>query len=121
MNQKDQSYQVQSIRSQYVKQENGKLEELKKLDRRVRRPAEVFAWSFGTVAALVLGAGMSLIMTDLGQTLGLTESLLPGLVLGLLGLGMAVVNYPVYRSVLKARRKKFAPAILSLSDALMEA
>lgn len=120
MNQKDQNYQVRSIRSQYVERETGALEELKALDKRVKRPATVFTWSFGTVAALILGAGMSLIMTGLGDTLGLADSMVPGLVTGLVGLAMAVVNHPIYRRILQARRKKFAPEILALSDTLLE-
>lgn len=119
MNRNDQEYLVQKIRTQYTETEHTELDELKALDKRVKTPANRFAWIFGTLAALVMGSGMSLVMTDLGQTLGLEAALVPGILIGLAGLAMAIINYPIYKAFLAARRKKYADRILTLSEKLM--
>ncbi len=119
MERSEQEYLVQKIRTQYTEKQHSELDELKALDKRVRRPAAVFAYSFGTVAALVMGSGMSLIMTDIGGTIGLADPRLPGLVLGVAGLAMAVANYPVYQRLLGRRRQKYAQQIIALSDRIV--
>ena len=121
MNINDRDFLVQKIRTQYVEKEHTQLDELKALDSKVRKPANVFAYVFGSLSAIVMGTGMSLIMTDIGTQLGMTETMLPGIVIGVIGMVMAIVNYPVYKRILASRKKKYAPAILDLSDRLMEA
>lgn len=116
MNRNDQEYLVQKIRTQYTEKEHTELEELKALDRKVKTPANIFAYIFGAISALVMGTGMSLVMTDIGATLGLNEPMLPGIVIGIVGILMAIVNLPLYKGILGARRKKNADKIISLSD-----
>ncbi len=116
MNQNDQEFLVQKIRTQYTEKEHSGLDELKRLDARVKRPANIFAWAFGTVGAMVMGAGMSLVMTDLGSTLGIAQPMVPGVAVGIVGMVMALVNYPIYKGILNARRKKYASQIITLSD-----
>lgn len=111
--------EVEAIRKKYVAQPESKLDELKRLDRKVGKPARVFGYVFGALAAIVMGAGMSLVMTDIGAILGMTETMVPGIAIGLVGMLMAIVNYPISRSMLKARRKKFSGKIMELSDSLM--
>lgn len=120
MNKNDREFLVQKIRTQYVEKEHTQLDELKALDSKVRKPANVFAYVFGSLSAVVMGTGMSLIMTDIGTQLGMTETMLPGIVIGVIGMVMAIVNYPVYKRILASRKKKYAAAILDLSDRLME-
>lgn len=119
MNANDQKFIVQKIRTQYTGKESGQLDELKKLDRKVKRPANLFACIFGTLSALIMGFGMSLIMTDFGEFLHLSNSLVPGVIIGCVGLCMAVTNYPIFRGILTARRKKYASRIVTLSDRIM--
>ncbi len=118
MSNKDQQYLVQKIRNRYVEQEPTDLDTLKELDRKVRRPADVFAYIFGSVAALIMGAGMSLIMTDISEFIGMEEPLAYGLVIGIVGMLLALANYPIYNGILGARRKKYADKIIALSDKL---
>ena len=120
MNHTDQEFLVQKIRTQYTEKEHTRLDELKALDRKVKKPATVLAWVFGTVSAIIMGSGMSLVMTDLGETLGMAEAMIPGIAIGLVGMVLAIVNYPLYKGVLNARRKKFADKIIALSDELMK-
>ncbi len=119
MNQNDQEFIVQKIRTQYTEKESTQLDALKELDAKVKRPATVFAWIFGAVSALVMGAGMSLVMTDIGSIVGIENSMLPGIVVGVVGMALAIVNYPIYKKLLAGRRKKYAGQIIALSDQLM--
>lgn len=119
MNKNEQEYLVEKIRTQYTERQHTELDALKALDRKVKAPANTFAWIFGALSALVMGAGMSLIMTDIGQTVGVAEPMVPGLILGVVGMAMAIVNYPIHKGILNGRRKKYAPEIISLSDSLM--
>lgn len=119
MNHNDQEFIVQKIRTQYTEKQHTELEALKKLDARVKRPANVFAYTFGTIGAVVMGAGMSLVMTDIGSYIGMEETMIPGIAVGIAGMAMALVNYPIHKGILNARKKKYAGQILELSEKLM--
>ena len=120
MNKNDQEFLVQKIRTQYTEKEHSQLDALKELDTKVKRPANVFAYVFGSISAIIMGSGMSLVMTDIGTQLGMTETLVPGIVIGVIGMVMAIVNYPMYKKILASRRKKYADKIIALSDELMK-
>lgn len=111
---------VSNIRSQYIAREPSKVDDLKKLDRKVKRPAKIFGYAFGTVGALVMGSGMSLMMTEIGETLGLSGDLnLPAVAIGVVGMAMAAVNYPIYRKILNGRKQRFSAEVLKLSNEIM--
>ena len=120
MNRNDQEYLVRKIRTEYTEKGHSELDELRELDAKVKRPANAFAYTFGSIAAIIMGAGMSLVMTDIGSTLGLESTMTPGIIIGIIGMVMAIVNYPVYKKMLTARRKKFAGKIIELSDKIMK-
>ena len=120
MNKNDQEFIVQPIRTQYTATEHTQLDELKKLDKEVKRPANVFAYIFGSIAAIIMGSGMSLVMTDIGASIGMEETMVPGIVIGVVGMLMAIINYPMYKKILGSRRKKYADRIVALSDAIMK-
>lgn len=119
MNKNDQEFLVQKIRTQYAEKEHTELDDLKKLDAKVKRPANVFAYIFGCVGAIVMGSGMSLVMTDIGSAIGLENAMAPGIVIGIIGMLMAIVNYPIYKGILTSRRNKYAAQIMELSDKIM--
>ena len=119
MNRNDQEFIVQKIRTQYTEKESTELDELKALDAKVKRPANGFAYIFGSISAIVMGAGMSLVMTDIGAIVGIQNPMVPGIVIGVAGMVMAILNYPIYKRILGARRKKYAEKIIALSDKLM--
>ena len=121
MNKNDQEFLIQKIRTQYTEKEHTQLDELKALDRKVKKPVNVFAFTFGTVSAIIMGAGMSLVMTDIGSMLGMAEAMIPGIAIGVVGLALAILNYPMYKALLTSRRKKYAHKIIALSDQLMKA
>ena len=119
MNRNDQNFVVQRIRAQYVEKTPSKVDALVALDKKVNRPANVFAYVFGSVGAIVMGAGMSLVMTEIGSILGIANAMPIGIAVGVVGLAIALVNYPIYKKILNSRKKKFAPEILRLSEEIM--
>ena len=120
MNKNDQQFMAQKIRAQYMEKQSSELDELRELDKKVKRPASVFAYIFGTISAIIMGSGMSLVMTDIGETIGLTmDPMLPGILSGVAGMLLAIINYPIYKGILNVRKKKYSSKILELSDKLM--
>ena len=99
---------VKSIKRQYEGVENSPLKRIKALDRRVKLPAEIFTYTFGIIGALVLGVGMCLAMKVI------FDAMLIGVGIGLVGIGMVSINYPIYRRILKRRKNKFGEEILKL-------
>ena len=120
MNKNDQEFLVQKIRTQYTEKEHTGLDELKELDTKVKRPANVFAYIFGSISAIIMGAGMSLVMTDIAETVGIQNPMLYGIIIGIVGMFMAIINYPIYKGILGSRRKKYADKIIALSDKIMK-
>ena len=119
MNKNDKDFIAQKIRTQYTGKQVTELDELRRLDAKVKRPATVFAYVLGCISAIIMGCGMSLIMTDIGATLGIEDTMIKGTVIGSIGLIMAIINYPVYNGIMSYRKKKYAPEILELSDKIM--
>lgn len=119
MDKNSQEFIIQKIRTQYTDKEYTQLDALKALDARVKRPANTFAYIFGSIGAVIMGAGMSLVMTDIGTELGMTNTMLPGIAVGVIGMLMTIFNYPIYKKHLSSRKSKYASQIFELSDKLM--
>ena len=119
MNKNDQQFMAQKIRTQYMEKTPSELDALRELDAKVKRPANVFAYIFGSISAIIMGAGMSLVMTDIGSTIGMDSTMIPGIVIGVVGMIMVLVNYPIYKGILNSRKKKYGAEILKLSDKIM--
>lgn len=102
---------IEKIRAQYTEKKETKLDELKKLDRKTKRPAQVFAYVFGSIGALVLGGGMCLAMPNV------ISGFMPlGIAVGVVGIGMVSANYFIYKAILNARRRNAAEEIIRLSN-----
>ena len=113
--------EIKKIRQKYETQEEDGMTKLRKLDAKVSEKATIASLVLGIIGALVLGSGMSIIMTDFGAILGITglAELIVGIILGLIGIVLVVLAYPVYSKVLKKEREKIAPEILRLTEELM--
>ena len=122
MNRNDTEFMVQKIRTQYMEKDSSEknLDLLRELDAEVKHPANVFGYVFGSISAIIMGSGMSLVMTDIGQQLGISNPMPLGIVVGVIGMFMAIINYPIYKSILSSRKEKYADRILSLSEKLMK-
>ena len=75
MNSNSQNFMVEKIRTQYIEKENTELDALRELDAKVKRPANVFGYMFGSIGAIIMGSGMSLVMTDIGTTFGMEDTM----------------------------------------------
>ena len=111
--------EVEEIRKAYLPKEEDKMEQLRKLHAIPTQKAQAVSLAIGIVGALILGTGMSLCMTELGSALG-PLALILGIVVGLVGMVMVAVAYPIFNRVLKKEREKIAPEILHLTDDLMK-
>ena len=114
--------EVRRIRQKYQLQEEDKMNQLRKLDASVTQKATVGSLVIGIIGALVMGSGMSLAMTNLGERLGLpgTVGMILGIVIGIVGIVLVCLAYPIYNSIVKKEREKVAPEILRLTDELMK-
>ncbi len=119
MNKQDKEFIIQRIKTQYTEKSTTELDVLRHLDAKVKRPANVFAYMFGSIGAIIMGCGMSLVMTDIGQTLAINEPMISGIAIGVLGMLITTINYPIFKGILKSRKKKYAAEIISLSDRIM--
>ena len=110
---------VERIRENYTERKATKLDELKALNKKVERPAEIFACVFGAAGSLVLGTGMCLAMKIIGT--GLSFAMPLGIVVGCVGIAMVSVNYFIYKKMLASRKKKYAKEVLALTDEILNA
>ena len=117
--------EIKKIREKYTVSENkedDKMALLHRLDKGVTQKAQAVSLVFGVLGALILGFGMSLIMSELSTALGLQGAapLVLGVIFGVIGGTLAALAYPAYNFVIKHERKRVAPKILSLTEELMK-
>ncbi|MBQ8200197.1 MAG: hypothetical protein IJZ74_00350 [Clostridia bacterium] len=105
---------VREIRSKYLPKEESQLEQLQRLDASVTQKATMYAIIVGVIGAMILGAGMSCCMV------WTSALLIPGIVIGVIGMAVLAVAYPLYNHTLKKERERIAPEILRLTDELMK-
>ncbi len=115
--------EIKNIRKKYAVPEasEDKMERLRRLDKSVTDKATAKALIVGIIGALIMGTGMSLVMTDLGEVLGAYQNaaLYIGILVGIIGIVLVGCAYPVYNRVLKKERERIAPEILLLTEELM--
>ena len=114
--------EIKAIRDKYGKREESKMERLRRLDNSVTKKAQAVALTLGVVGTLILGFGMSLIMSELAKHIGIQgDTTMPlGIMIGLIGGAVGALAYPVYNFTLKRERQKIAPEILKLTDELIK-
>ena len=110
-----QNSEVLEIRKKYLPREEGKLEELKRLDYTVQTSGMTESLCAGIGGALVFGLGMCLAMQVIGNGVLLV---ILGVLLGIVGIAGMLVAYPVYRRVFDRTKQKFTPRILELTAEL---
>lgn len=110
---------VKKICDQYAEKEHTDVDTLKELDSKVKRPANVFAYIFGSIGAIIMGSGMSLVMTDIGEIVNIANPMVYGIVIGIVGMLAAIINYPIYKRILNSRRKKYADKIIEISNKII--
>ena len=116
--------ELKRIREKYTPptETEDKMARLRRLDASVTNTAQAVSIACGVIGALMLGFGMSLCMTELGKILGAYQNaaMALGIIIGVLGGGLASLAYPIYNVIVSAKRKKLAPEIIRLTDELMK-
>ncbi len=105
---------AESIAKDYAPKDSSKLVALKKLDNRAKLPAVIFTYSCGIVSTLVFGTGMCLAMKVIGNSMVL------GIIIGIVGLIGCGVNYPMYKRLLEKGKSKYAFEIVELARQISE-
>lgn len=114
-----QQQEVENIRKKYLPREEDKMEQLRKLHAIPAQKAQAASIAVGIIGALIMGTGMSLCMTELSFLWGGTAMFI-GIPVGIVGMVLVALAYPLYNRVLKKQREKIAPEILRLSDELLK-
>lgn len=111
--------ELENIRKKYLPQGEDKMARLRRLDRIPGQKAQAWSIALGTVGALILGTGMSLAMTDLGDLVG-NYAMILGIIVGIAGLVPVALAYPAYTRILRTERQRIAPEILRLTEELLK-
>lgn len=109
---------AEAIVNEYSPKDTSKVVALKKLDRKAKSKANIFAYTFGVIGALVLGVGMCLSMKVIGN--GSTLLIIAGIIIGIIGIIGVSVNYPIYKKLLENGKKKYAFEIMQLAKEISE-
>ena len=105
---------AEKIASEYAPKTTSKLAALKKLDRKAKQPAEIFAYTFGIVSSLIMGTGMSFAMGVIGDKS--ITSMIIGIVVGLVGICGVSINYFIYKKLLAKGKLKYGSDITRLAN-----
>ena len=114
--------EIKRIRNKYAVPEEteDKMAQLRRMDASVYSKATTAALVIGIIGALVMGLGMSIVMTDIGAALGTILAMVVGVGIGVIGIVLICLAYPMYTRTLKKEREKIAPEIIRLTDELMK-
>lgn len=108
---------AESIANDYAPKKASKVVALKKLDRKAKRPSEIFAYTFGIISSLIFGTGMCLAMNIIGTGIGM---IVLGIVIGIIGIAGCCINYPIYKKIRENSKKKYANDIIMLANEISE-
>ena len=104
--------ELKRIRSKYLPREENKLELVRRLDAQVTRKAAVYAITAGIFGTLVFGVGMCCCLV--------WGSYMLGVVVGVVGMALLALAYPLHIRITQKERKRIAPQILRLTEELMK-
>lgn len=105
---------AEHIANEYSKKSESKVVALKKLDRKAKRPAEIFAYTNGIIMTLIFGLGMCLAMKVIGNSFVL------GIIIGIIGMIGIGFNYPIYKKILNSYKEKYSYDIIKLAKEISE-
>lgn len=109
---------AEAIANEYAPKATSKVIALKKLDRKAKSKANIFAYTFGVITALVLGTGMCLSMQVIGDGSAVMTAI--GIIIGILGIVGVSINYPIYKKLLENGKKQYAFEIMQLAKEISE-
>ena len=106
--------EIKNIRKKYVVSEEDKMEQLRRLDASVTGRGTTTALIVGIIGTLLLGIGMCCCMVWQGTWF------IPGVIIGVMGIAVLALAYPLYNLVTQKEREKIAPEIIRLTDELLK-
>mgnify|MGYP000282384070 CR=1 FL=1 len=109
---------AEHLANEYAPKDTSKVIALRKLDARAKLPATVFTYTFGILAALVMGLGMCLSMNIIGGDT--TKMFVLGVLLGVIGLLGMGINFPIYKKLMAKGKQKYAYDIMQLAKEISE-
>ena len=109
---------AEQLANEYAPKDTSKVVALRKLDAKAKRPANIFTYTLGVVAALIFGTGMCLAMGQIGG--GTTGSFVLGIAVGVVGMVGMGINYPIYKKLLENGKQKYAFEIIELAKEISE-
>lgn len=109
---------AEQLANEYAPKSTSKVVALRKLDKKAKMPANIFAFTFGTVFTLIFGTGMCLAMGQIGG--GTATSMIAGIIIGIIGMAGIAVNYPIYKKLLEKGKNKYAFEIIELAKEISE-
>ena len=109
-----QQEEIKNIRKKYMVQEEDKMEQLRRLDKSVSQKGTAAALVVGIIGSLIMGIGMCCVIV--WQEIWF----IPGIFIGIAGIAMLSLAYPLYSRITKKERERIAPEIIRLTDELMK-
>ena len=100
--------EIKKIRKKYtlMAEPEDKMTALRRLDASVYSKATAISLIVGIIGALVMGFGMSLILTDIAAPLSQALVMIIGVIFGIIGMVMVSLAYPLYNKTLKKNARK---------------
>ncbi len=105
-----QQKEIDTIRSKYMPAQTDTLDLIRSMDKKVTDRATAASLSTGVIGALILGTGMSCCMV--------WNKVMLGIIIGIIGIILVAISYPLYKSILKKERARIAPEMIRLTDEL---
>ncbi len=109
---------AEAIANEYAPKDTSKVVALRKLDKKAKLPSEIFAYTFGITSSLIMGTGMCLSMKVIGS--GTTGSMVIGIIIGIIGLVLMGINYPIYKKIREKGKQKYAFEIMQLAKEISD-
>ena len=116
--------EIKRIRKKYAEDsartDESSIERLRRLDASVTKKGTTVSLIVGTLGSILMGSGMSLVMTDLGALLPDLLALFLGLAVGVVGIVGVALAYPIYKAITKKERERIAPEVLRITEELLK-
>ena len=108
---------AEKIASEYAPKKTNKVEALKKLDRKAKQGANIFAFTFGIASSLIMGTGMGFAMGVIGDNS--FNAISTGIIIGLVGILGVSINYFIYKRILNKAKMKYGNDIVQLAKEIV--
>jgi hypothetical protein len=116
--------EIKRIRKKYAEDsartDESSIERLRRLDASVTKKGTTVSLIVGILGSILMGSGMSLVMTDIGALLPDLLALFLGLAVGVVGIVGVALAYPIYKAITKKERERIAPEVLRITEELLK-